>query len=285
MGKMAPKIKLYTAGTPNGQKVNIALEELGLEYDVHKIDIAKNVQKEPWFLEINRWSPSPSPSPLGPPQGLPLRSPFPTANGRIPAIVDESTSPPQRIFEGGAILQYLTARYDPQHKFSFPYDTPEYWETMSWLTWMQSGIGPMQGQANHFYRYAPEKIPYAIDRYQTETKRLYQVLEDRLEAQAQQGDGGLCWVVGGKYTIADLACFSWVEWHRWAGMALDKLPRIQKWKGAIEQRPATEKGLNVPEPFEMREAMKTKEGEEAFAKHHSNWVMQEQKADQERHKE
>lgn len=204
--------------------------------------------------------------------------PAPLANGRIPAIVDGN----QRIFEGGAILQYLTARYDKDHKFSFPYDSAEYWESISWLTWMQSGIGPMQGQANHFYRYAPEKIQYGIDRYQTETKRLYQVLEDRLAAEEKAGRG--LWLVGGKYSIADLACFSWVEWHRWAGLELDTFPKIQTWKKTIEERPATEKGLNVPDKFELREAMKTKEGEEAYAKHHSNWVMQGQKADQEKHK-
>lgn len=149
------------------------------------------------------------------------------------------------------------------------------------MTWMQSGIGPMQGQANHFYRYAPERIPYAVERYQTETKRLYQVLEDRLEAQENAGKG--LWLVGGKYTVADLACFSWIEWHRWAGVELDKFSRTRKWKSEIEKRPATEKGLNVPDKFELREAMKTKEGEEEYAKHHSNWVMQGQRADQEKH--
>lgn len=134
------------------------------------------------------------------------------ANGRIPAIVDPNANnnSGQRIFEGGAILQYLTARYDKDHKFSFPYDSSEYWETIEWTTWMQSGIGPMQGQANHFYRYAPEKIQYGIDRYQTESKRLYQVLEDRLAAQVAGGSSP--WIVGEKYTFADLACFSWVEW-------------------------------------------------------------------------
>ncbi|KAK2605012.1 hypothetical protein N8I77_007892 [Diaporthe amygdali] len=254
---MSSQIKLYTAGTPNGQKVNICLEELGLDYQVHKIDIAKNVQKEPWFLEIN-------------------------PNGRIPAIVDEMVSPPKRVFEGGAILLYLTARYDKDDKLSFPYDSSEYWEVVEWVVWMQSGIGPMQGQANHFHRYAPERIDYAVNRYQTETKRLYQVLEDRLSAQEEKGQG--LWLVGGKYTIADLACFSWVEWHQWAGLSLGAFSRIQKWKEAIEARPGTEKGLNVPEKFELREAMKTKEGEDEYAKHHSNWVMQGQKAEQEKHK-
>ncbi|KAF4554205.1 Glutathione S-transferase-like protein 19 [Elsinoe fawcettii] len=249
---MSTNIKVYTAGTPNGHKIHFALEELGLNYEVHKIDISKNTQKEPWFLEIN-------------------------PNGRIPAIVDHTVSPPLRVFEGGAILQYLTTRYDKDHKISFPFDSAEYWETLSWLTWMQSGIGPMQGQANHFHRYAPEKIPYAINRYQTETKRLYSVLEDRLQKEGQ-------WIVGGKYSIADIACFSWVEWHRWAGVEIDNFPKIQEWKERIEQRDATEKGLNVPDKFELREAMRSKEGEEAYAKHHSGWVMKGQEADQSKHK-
>lgn len=109
-----------------------------------------------------------------------------------------------------------------------------------------------------------------------------QSAEDRLASEEKGGRG--LWLVGGKYSIADLACFSWVEWHRWAGVELDAFPGIQKWKGAIEKRPATETGLNVPDKFELREAMKTKEGEEEYAKHHSNWVMQGQKADQEKHR-
>lgn len=263
MAPVETNIDLYTSGTPNGQKINIALEELGLKYTVHNIEISKNVQKEPWFLEIN-------------------------PNGRIPAIVDKTakSGPPQRIFEGGSILLYLTARYDPSHILSFPYDTPQYWETVEWLTWMQSGIGPMQGQANHFYRYAPEKIDYAINRYQTETKRLYQVLEDRLRAQKDRGEG--LWIVGGKYSVADLACFSWVNWAEWAlgreWAKGDPFPAVQEWLGVIQDRPAVKKGVDIPEKFEMKEAMKTKEGEEEYAKHHSNWVMQGQEKDQEKHK-
>ena len=107
-------------------------------------------------------------------------------------------------------MLYLCQRYDPEYKLSFPYDSDEYWEVIEWLIWMQSGLGPMQGQANHFYRYAPEKIQYGIDRYQTETKRLYQVLEDRLELQSKSGSQGP-WLVGDKMTIADLACWSWVN--------------------------------------------------------------------------
>ncbi|KAI9685872.1 MAG: hypothetical protein M1822_004150 [Bathelium mastoideum] len=254
---MAPKLKLYTSGTPNGQKISCTLEELGVEYETYKIEISKNVQKEPWFLEIN-------------------------PNGRIPAIVDETSGTPKRIFEGGAIMLYLTSRYDPDHRISFPYDSEEYWETVEWIVFLQSGIGPMQGQANHFYRYAPTKIEYAINRYQTETKRLYEVLEDRLKAQEAKGQG--LWLVGGKFTIADLASFSWVNWAEWAGVELDKFPKLQTWLDNINERPTIQKGVNVPEKFEMKERMKTKEGEEEYAKHHSNWVMQGQKADQEKHK-
>lgn len=154
---------------------------------------------------------------------------------------------------------------------------------------MQSGIGPMQGQANHFYRCkyhsllvvkemltqlvdAPEKIEYAIKRYQTETKRLYEILNDRLSQQRDLHTSEQPYLVANKYTIADLACFSWVEWSAWAGIDIKPFPEVQKWREAIEKRPAVEKGINVPKKFELREAMKTKEGEEEYAKHHSNWV-------------
>lgn len=125
---------------------------------------------------------------------------------------------------------------------------------------MQSGIGPMQGQANHFYRYAPTKIDYAINRYQTETKRLYSILNDRLVEQEGKGQG--LWLVGVKYTIADLACFSWVNWAEWAGVNLEEFPEVRKWLGVIQGREATERGVNIPDKFAMKEAMKTKEGEE-----------------------
>jgi len=263
---MAPQINidLYTAGTPNGQKINCTLEELGLNYNVHKIDIAKDVQKEEWFLKIN-------------------------PNGRIPAIVDKTGGKEKRVFEGGSIMLYLCAKYDQDNKISFPYDSDEYWEVVEWIVWMQSGIGPMQGQANHFYRYAPTKIDYAINRYQTETKRLYSVLEDRLKVQEANSQG--MWLVGGKYTIADLCCFSWVNWAEWAigrewaqNEFPKTFPKIYEWMQTIAKRPAVEKGCNIPEKFEMKEAMKTKEGEEEYAKHHSNWVMKGQEADQQTHK-
>ncbi|MCJ1362170.1 hypothetical protein MMC16_001272 [Acarospora aff. strigata] len=280
-------ILLYTAGTPNGQKVSITLEELGLKYETKKIDISKNVQKEDWFLRIN-------------------------PNGRIPAIVDRTPKPDGKtqetpVFEGGAILLYLTQKYDVNNRISYPFDTDKYWEVVQWLMWMQSGIGPMQGQANHFHRYAPEKIPYATTRYQTETKRLYSVLESRLAQQlagnrtadpntkaSHAGPEGLInkneapgsegpWLVGDKCTIADLACFSWVNWAEWAGVDVGEFKEVSAWVGRINERGAVMRGLDVPEPFEMKKKMQTKEGEEEYQKMHSQWVMKGQEADQEKH--
>jgi len=255
---MAPStdIDLYTDGTPNGQKISCTLEELGVNYNVHHVNIAKNTQKEEWYLKIN-------------------------PNGRIPAIVDKTSGKPKRVFEGASIQLYLTEKYDKDHRISFPYDSDEYWEMVEWMVWLQSGIGPMQGQANHFYRYAPTKIEYGINRYQTETRRLYQVLNDRLASQQSSGQG--LWIVGGKFTIADLCCFSWINWAEWAGVPTKPFPELQMWLETIQQRPAIEKGVNIPVPFEMKQKMKSKEGEEEFAKHHSKWVMKGMEDDQEKH--
>lgn len=275
-------ISLYTSGTPNGQKISITLEELSVKYETTHVDIPKNVQKEDWYLKIN-------------------------PNGRIPAIIDRTPTPEgktreKRVFEGQAIMLYLCQKYDKDYKISFPFDSDKYWEVMEWMTWMQSGLGPMQGQANHFFRYAPEKIEYAIKRYQTETKRLYKVLEDRLveqkaanktaagtKASTAGGDAGIGngdgpWIVGDKFTIADIACFSWVNWAEWAGINLEPFPEVKKWVDKINEREAVKRGLDVPEPFKMKEKMKTKEGQEEYSKYHSSWVMKGQENDQEKHK-
>ncbi|KAI9816620.1 MAG: hypothetical protein M1827_001753 [Pycnora praestabilis] len=278
-------IQLYTSGTPNGQKINIALEELGIKYTVHNIKISKNVQKEEWYLRIN-------------------------PNGRIPAIVDKTPkadgkSQEKRVFEGGAIMLYLAQKYDPNHKISYPFDTDKYWEMVEWIVWLQSGIGPMQGQANHFYRYAPEKIQYGIDRYRNETYRLYQVLEDRLAQQAtdnrtaantsashagpvslesKEGPGTRGpWIVGDRCTMADIACFSWINWAVWAGVDDRRFKYLAEWVDTINERPAVKRGLDIPEPFEMKEKMQTKEGEEEYAKMHSQWVMKGQDEDAKKH--
>jgi len=275
-------IAFYTAGTPNGQKISMTLEELGIKYTATHVDISKGTQREEWFLKIN-------------------------PNGRIPAIIDRTPTPDgkgreKRVFEGLAIMLYLCQKYDPHYVISYAFDTDRYWEVVEWMTWMQSGIGPMQGQANHFYRYAPEKIEYAINRYQTETKRLYKVLDDRLtqqkrfnytaantEASTAGGakdkvEGNGPWIVGDKLTIADIACFSWINWAEWAGVSLNEFPELKKWADKINERPAIKRGLDVPEPFKLKERLKSKEAEEEYAKQNSKWIMDGQNKDQEKHK-
>jgi glutathione S-transferase len=164
LGNMSkqPDITLYTDSTPNGIKITIALEELGLPYKLEHVDISTNRQKEDWFLEIN-------------------------PNGRIPALTDKfSDGTTIRLFEGGSILQYLAEQYDKDHKISFPQGSRESYEMNNWLFFQHGGLGPMQGQANHFYRYAPEKIQYGIDRYINESRRLYRVLDTHL-AKSKSG--------------------------------------------------------------------------------------------------
>ncbi|KAH8901143.1 glutathione S-transferase [Thozetella sp. PMI_491] len=208
-------INLYTSHTPNGIKISILLEELGLAYKVTKIELDKDVQKEPWFLEIN-------------------------PNGRIPAITDvHSDGEPIRIFESGSILQYLVDKYDPQHKVSYPSGSREYYETNSWLFWQVGGLGPMQGQANHFVRYTFDKIQYGIDRYQNETRRLYRVLDTQL-AKSSSG-----FLVGDRITIADISSWSWVSSHSWAGLTLDEFPHLAAWVAELRTRPGFERGRRV----------------------------------------
>lgn len=236
-------IHLYTAQTPNGIKASILLEELGLPYKVTAIDIAKNVQKEPWFLEIN-------------------------PNGRIPAITDKFTDGTTiRIFESGSILQYLVDRYDPDHKVSYPHGSKEYYEVNSWLFWQMGGLGPMQGQANHFARYAPEKIQYGIDRYRTETRRLYRVLDTHLQS-SKSG-----FLVGDRLTIADISCWGWVAAHHWAGVEIDDLPHLKAWVEKLLQRPGVEKGRNVPSKHTALQLKNLTEGElEEQAKASRAWI-------------
>ncbi|SMY25623.1 unnamed protein product [Zymoseptoria tritici ST99CH_1A5] len=263
-----PNLTLYTAGTPNGQKISIALEELGLEYKVHHVDLERDEQKEEWFLKLN-------------------------PNGRIPVLTDHS--PPMHpekevhLHEGLAILLYLAGTYPLKGKGSltFPPESKEYWELLVWLSFAQSHLAPMQGQANHFHRYAPEKIQYGIERYQTETKRLYGVLNTRLVEQESVGEG--LWLVGGKFTVADICAFSWVNWGEWAGVRLEDgggegWEGLRRWVDVIQGREGVKRGVDVPEKFVMKEKMKTKEGEEEFARYHGNWVMKGMEEDREKHK-
>jgi len=200
-------IDLYTAATPNGWKASIALEELALPYQVKALKLQELEQKQEWFLRIN-------------------------PNGRIPAIVDRDAGD-FPVFESGAILIYLAEKAGRL----LPADAKGRSRAIQWLMFQMGGVGPMQGQANVFFRYAPEKIPFAIARYQNETRRLYEVLDRRLgEAEYLAGD----------YSIADIATWPWVSIHDWAGVSVDGLANLQRWLAAVGARPAVQRGRDVP---------------------------------------
>ena len=200
-------ITLYTAATPNGHKVSIALEELGLPYELRVLDLAKNEQKTPGFLAIN-------------------------PNGRIPAIVDHGADD-FAVFESGACLIYLAEKTGQL----MPTDAQGRSRVLQWLMFQMGGVGPMMGQANVFYRYFPEKIQPAIDRYQGECKRLFRVLDGHL-AEHEYLAGG--------YSIADIANWAWVRTHRWSGVEIDDLPHLRRWRDAIRARPAVARGIERP---------------------------------------
>ncbi|MFZ3183323.1 MAG: glutathione S-transferase [Pseudomonadales bacterium RIFCSPLOWO2_12_59_9] len=201
-------IDLYTAATPNGHKVSIALEELGLPYEVHALRFDQQEQKTADYLKIN-------------------------PNGRIPAIVDRDMDN-FAVFESGAILLYLAEKTGQL----IPSDVKGRSQVVQWLMFQMGGVGPMQGQANVFFRYYPEKLQGPIERYQHETRRLYEVLDRRLaEVEYLAGD----------YSIADIATYPWVRVHDWAGVAVDGLTHLQRWMAALAERPAVQRGLLVPQ--------------------------------------
>lgn len=200
-------IDLYTAATPNGHKVSIALEELGLPYTLKVLDLSKSEQKTPTFLAIN-------------------------PNGRIPAIVDHELDD-FAVFESGACLVYLAEKTGQL----MPSDVKGRSLVMQWLMFQMGGIGPMMGQANVFFRYFPEKIPAVIDRYQGESKRLFRVLDARLKDHE---------FLAGDYSIADIANWAWVRTHRWSGVEVDDLPNLVRWRDAIRARAAVQRGIEQP---------------------------------------
>lgn len=216
-------IDLYTASTPNGWKASIVLEELGLDYEVHPLDFSKKDQKAPWFLEIN-------------------------PNGRIPAIVDRENGN-FKVFESGAVLMYLAEKTGKL----MPSGLRGRSRVVQWLMFQMGGVGPMQGQANVFFRYAPEKIPYAINRYQRETRRLYEVLESRLRDNAYLADD---------FSIADIANWTWVYCYKWAGVSIEGLPHLESWLQRLGERPAFQKGISIPEKIDLTDSSKDKERQE-----------------------
>ncbi|WP_271411310.1 glutathione binding-like protein [Pseudomonas sp. Q1-7] len=206
-------IDLYYWTTPNGHKITLFLEETGLPYRIHPIDIGKDEQFQPHFLKVS-------------------------PNNRIPAIVDHQPTDggePVSLFESGAILLYLaekTGRF-------IPHDLRGRQECLQWLFWQMGGLGPMAGQNHHFNRFAPEKLPYAIQRYVKETARLYGVLDRRLADRA--------FVAGDVYSIADMAIYPWIDRHPWQEQNLDDFPNLKRWYQAIKARPATLRAYAVVE--------------------------------------
>lgn len=216
-------IDLYTAATPNGWKASVALEELGLPYNVHAIDLSKAEQKTEAYLRLN-------------------------PNGRIPTIVDRDNGD-FAVFESGAILMYLAEKTGRL----MPTDAKGRSRVVQWVMFQMGGVGPMMGQANVFFRYFPEQIQSAIDRYQHESRRLFEVLDRRL-GQSQ-------WLAD-DFSIADIANWCWVRTHRWSGVSTEGLPHLRRWLDAMKARPACRRGIEVP--FKLESALKDDKATQAF---------------------
>jgi GST-like protein len=218
-------IDLYTAPTPNGWKASITLEELEIPYEVHTINLLAGEQKQPWYLEIN-------------------------PNGRIPAIVDrdEGDFP---VFESGAVMIYLAEKAGRL----LPTDRRGRSRVIQWLMFQMGGVGPMMGQANVFYRYFPEKIQAAIDRYQNESRRLFEVLDARL-ARSE-------WLAR-EFSIADIANWAWARTHKWSGVSTEGLEHLQRWLGQLAERPGCQRGVEVP--VKLPNLADDEEGAAKFAK-------------------
>eukprot|EP01124_Arcella_intermedia_P003406 TRINITY_DN11874_c0_g1_i1.p1 TRINITY_DN11874_c0_g1~~TRINITY_DN11874_c0_g1_i1.p1 ORF type:complete len:245 (+),score=40.09 TRINITY_DN11874_c0_g1_i1:17-751(+) len=223
-------LEVLTARTPNGFKISILLEELKVDCQYRNIALGQGEQKEDWFLKLN-------------------------PNGRIPVLIDHTTG--QSIFESGAIMIYLAEKYN---KFYYTGDEPEQltddeiarrkYTVLQWLFFQMSGVGPMQGQAHVFFRYAAEKIPMAIERYQAETKRLYGVLDGQLAKTP--------YIAGHFVSIADFSLYPWVKVHFWAGVSIDDLPNLKNWLQRMGQREGVKKGMNIPpKPNGIQEAQLT----------------------------
>lgn len=203
-------IDFYTWTTPNGRKVSILLEETGLPYRVHAVDISKGDQFKPEYVAIN-------------------------PNSKIPAIVDPDgpDGKPINVFESGAILIWLAEKTGQ----FLAADKRRRIEALEWLMFQMGGVGPMFGQAHHFRKFAPEPVPYAIERYTKEAQRLYGVLDRRLAEVPY---------LAGDYSIADMATYPWVARHEWQGVSLDEHPNVKRWFEAIGDRPAVQRGMAVP---------------------------------------
>ena len=234
-------IDLYYWPTPNGWKISIMLEECGLPYRLVPVNIGKGEQFKPDFLAIS-------------------------PNNRMPAIVDHEPAvgeAPLSVFESGAILIYLAEKTGQ----FMPGDVRGRTQVLQWLMWQMGGLGPMAGQNGHFLLYAPEPVPYAIDRYAQEVNRLYGVLDSQLERTG-------AFVAGATYSIADMAIFSWIRTHKAQNVSLDEFPHIQRWYNALFERPAVKRGLNLGKEFRAAtltdDARKVLFGQTAHSVGHGN---------------
>jgi glutathione S-transferase len=218
-------IDLYTAPTPNGWKASVTLEELEIPYEVHTINLMQGDQKKPEYLKLN-------------------------PNGRIPTIVDRDAGD-FAVFESGAIMIYLAEKAGRL----LPSDVKGRSRVIQWLMFQMGGIGPMMGQANVFFRYFPEKIQSAIDRYQSESRRLFEVLNGRLGESEWLADA---------YSVADIANWCWVRTYKWSGVSVEGLDHLQRWMGRMNERPACQRGVAVP--FKIPNLEGDEKGAEEFAK-------------------
>ncbi|KAK9464591.1 glutathione S-transferase [Lipomyces arxii] len=243
-----PDLTLYTAAAPNGIKISMALEFLELPYKVQVINLTKMEQKTPEFLAIN-------------------------PNGRIPALVDVIDGKQVNLMESGAILLYLTDKYDPEYKLSYPFGSKEYYEVLEWLFFQVGGLGPMLGQSLHFMHYCatanPDVINYGVNRYQNEVRRLFGVLNTRLEKQKAAGSKFL---VGDHLSIADLANLGWVLYDTYGGIESTDYSALNEWQDMLSAMPLVHKGMDVPAPFKIKELAKDKASLELVANAGREWI-------------
>ena len=225
-------IELYTAPTPNGHKVSCTLEALEMDYKAILVNLSEGEQKKSNFLKIS-------------------------PNGRIPAIIDKSNN--LSVFESGAIMIYLAEKANKL----IPSNTKERSKVLEWLMFQMGGIGPMMGQANVFFRYFPEKIQPAIDRYQNESRRLFEVLDKHLEENE--------WLAV-DYSIADIANWCWVRTHKWSGVSTDGLNHLERWKNAMYEQPGMLKGIKVPIDLNIDKRLNDKKKTEEFIKNAQKMV-------------
>ena len=204
---------IYNWPTSNGRKINIAVEELEVEYKIHPIAIGKGEQFSAKFTDLN-------------------------PNQKIPAVIDQDgpDGKPYTMFESGAILMYLAEK----HGKLMPTDKARRYEVIQWLMFQMGGVGPNLGQTHHFRRAAPEKVPYAIERFTNETRRLWGVMDKRLDDRD--------WLAADEFSIADIAVFPWAMRHEWQGISLDEFPNMKRWYETIEARPGVKRGLAAQVP-------------------------------------